>query len=119
MKPENEAKIEARLTALRSQMDSIPALLDGALLTKHNRTLRKDGSVHVSPAYYTFQYLAPDGKRAWKRIPKGSKIVVERLVKAGATYHKLSREYTALLTELSLDGSKKKTLDQTPSTPDI
>jgi len=107
MTPENEARIEARLTALRSQMESIPALLDGALLTKHNRTVRKDGSIHVSPAHYTFQYLAADGKRAWKRIPKGAKTVVERLEKAGRTYQKLSREYTALLTELSLAGSKK------------
>jgi hypothetical protein len=101
-------KKEARIGAIRKQMDVIPALLDGSLMSKRNRVRRKDGSVHVSPEHYTFQYRGADGKRKWKRIPRKAKATVERLVRAGSRYRKLEREYTALLTERSLaDGGKK------------
>jgi hypothetical protein len=83
-------------------------MLDGILMTKHNRVRRKDGSIHVSPEHCTFQYRGADGKRKWKRIPRNAKTAVERLVRAAARYRTLEREYTALLTELSLaDGGKK------------
>ncbi len=108
MKHENEAEIEARLASIRSQMEAIPAFLDGALLAKRNRTVRKDGSIRVSPEYCTFQYLGADGKRKWKRIPKAARAAVERLVRAGTRYRKLVREYTALMNETSLAGSGKK-----------
>ena len=101
-------KKEARIGAIRRQMDEIPAILDGSLMTKRNRVKRKDGSIQVSPEHYTFQYRGADGKRKWKRIPRNAKTTVERLVRAANRYRKLEREYTALLTELSLaDGGKK------------
>jgi hypothetical protein len=108
MTREKETEIEARLAAIRAQMEATPAMLDGTLLTKHNRTARKDGSIRVSPEYYTFQYLGVDGKRKWKRIPKGARAAVERLVCAGTRYRKLVREYTALMNETSLAGAGKK-----------
>ena len=95
-------KKEARIGTIRKKMDEIPAMLDGALMVKRNRVRRKDGSVHVSAEYYTFQYRGADGKRKWKRIPKNAKVTVERLVRAASRYRKLDREYLALLTELSL-----------------
>ncbi len=92
-------------------MDKIPAMLDGTLMVKHNRVRRKDGSVHVSAGYYTFQYRGADGRRKWKRVPRNAKASVERLVRAASRYRKLDREYSALLTELSLaHGGKKKTI---------
>ena len=101
-------KKEARIGAIRKQMEKISALLEGTLMVKHNRVKRKDGSVQVSPEHYTFQYRGADGKRKWKRIPRKAKVAVERLVRAGKRYRKLEQEYTALLTELSLtDGGKK------------
>ena len=101
-------KKEARIGAIRRQMDKIPAMIEGTLMVKHNRVRRKDGSVHVSPEHYTFQYRGANGKRKWKRIPKKAKTTVEQLVRAAKRYRKLEREYTALLTELSLeDGGKK------------
>lgn len=104
-----EARIkEARIDALWKHMGEIPAMLDGALLVKHNRVKRKDGSVHVSPEHYTFQYRGAGGKRQWKRIPKQAKAAVARLVRAAERYRTLEREYTALLTELSLEGDAKK-----------
>lgn len=108
MKPgETQAK-EARVGAIRAQIDQIPAMLDGTLMTKHNRVRRKDGSVHVSPEHCSFQYRGADGKRKWKRIPRNAKAVVGRLVRAAERYRALEREYTGLLTELSLaDGGKK------------
>lgn len=108
MKRKTEQEIETRLAEIRVQIEAIPALLDGALLTKHNRVARKDGSIRVSPEYYTFQYTGADGKRKWKRIPKGAKAAVKRLVQAGTRYKKLIREYTALMNEASLTGMGKK-----------
>ena len=108
MTPEEMLKIEARLDAIRARVGGIAAMIDGALLVKHNRTPRKDGSVHVSPELYTFQYRGADGERKWKRIPKAAKPSVERLVRAGESYRALEREYAALLTELTLAGGSKK-----------
>ena len=108
MTPEETQKNEERVGAIRAQIDEIPAMLDGTLMTKHNRVKRKDGSVHVSPEHCTFQYRGTDGKRQWKRIPRNAKAVVGRLVRAAERYRALEREYTALLTEISLaDGGKK------------
>ncbi|MCK5862370.1 MAG: hypothetical protein KAH38_07785 [Candidatus Hydrogenedentes bacterium] len=101
-------KKEARIGTIRKKMDEIPAMLDGTLMVKHNRVSRKDGSVHVSAGYHTFQYRGADGKRKWKRIPKNAKAAVERLVRAARRYRKLDREYSALLTELSLAHGGKK-----------
>ena len=108
MAQEDTLKMVARIEAIRTRIDEIPAMLDGTLMTKHNRVKRKDGSVHVSPEHCTFQYRGADGKRKWKRIPRNAKAIVERLVRAGARYRALEREYTALLTELSLADDSKK-----------
>ena len=89
-------------------MDKIPAMLEGALMVKHNRVTRKNGDIHVSPECYTFQYRGADGNRKWKRISKKAKTTVEMLVRAAKRYRKLEREYTALLTELSLENGGKK-----------
>ncbi len=101
-------EIQKRLATIRKQIEAIPAMLDGVLLTKHNRTVRKDGTVNISPENFTFQYLGTDGKRKWKRIPKGAKPGVERLVRAGTHYRQLVREYASLMTEASLAGDAKK-----------
>ena len=101
-------KKEARIKEVITKMGEIPALLEGTLMVKRNRVKRKDGSVHVSPEYYTFQYRGADGKRKWKRIPKSKKTAVKRLVEAGKQYRELEKEYTALLTEISLDEGGKK-----------
>jgi hypothetical protein len=108
MTPEDTQKKGARIGAIRKQIDEIPAMLNGTLLAKHNRTRHKDGSVHISPAHYTFQYRGADGKRQWKRIPRNAKATVERLVRAGDRYRALEREYAALLTEFSLANDGKK-----------
>lgn len=100
-------KIEARIETIRHKMGEIPAMLDGALLTKRNRVKRKDGSVYISPEYYTFQYRGADGKRRWKRIPKKALSSVKKLVRAATRYRELEREYTALVTELSVTERKK------------
>lgn len=101
-------KKEARVEAIWKRLEAIPALLDGTLMTKHNRVRRKDGSLHVSPEHCTFQYRGADGKRYWKRIPRNAKAGVERLVRAGESYRALEGEYRALLTELALDADAKK-----------
>jgi hypothetical protein len=101
-------KKEARVEAIWRQMEAIPAMLDGTLMPKRNRVGRKDGSIHVSPEHWTFQYRGANGKRQWKRIPRNAKAVVGRLVRAGESYRAMEREYRALLTELTLaDGAKK------------
>jgi hypothetical protein len=108
MTAEEAQKRQVRIEALRRQMGEIPAMLNGTLMAKRNRARRKDGSVHVSPEYSTFQYRGADGQRRWKRIPRSAKAAVERLVRAGERYRALEREYTALMTELGLaDGGKK------------
>ncbi len=112
-------EIQKRLATIRKQIEAITAMLDGALLTKRNRTVRKDGSINISPENYTFQYLGTDGKRKWKRIPKGAKPAVERLVRAGARYRQLAREYAALMTEASLEGDAKKKIDPPLASPGI
>ena len=108
MTPTERQQKVSRSEAVWRQMEAIPALLDGALLSKRNRLGRKDGSIHVSPEHWTFQYRGADGKRRWKRIPRKAKATVERLVRAGERYRTLEREYRALLTELALDDDGKK-----------
>ena len=108
MAPAERQKKEARSRAIRAAIDDIPALLDGTLMTKHNRVKRKDGSIRVSPEHCTFQYRSADGKRQWKRIPRSAKAAVQRLVRAGVRYRALEREYRALLTELALADDGKK-----------
>ena len=108
MTPAERQKKEARTRSIRAEIDDIPALLDGTLMTKHNRVKRKDGSIHVSPEHCTFQYRSADGKRQWKRIPRSTRAAVERLVRAGERYRALEPEYRAVLTELTLDDGGKK-----------
>ena len=101
-------KTDARITAIRSQIAAIGAMLDGTLMVKHNRTKRKDGSVRVSPEHYTLQYRGADGKRRWKRIPEKARRAVDRLVRNGMLYRELEREYAALMTEAALADCGKK-----------
>lgn len=108
MTPEALQKKEARIHAIRAKIDEIPAILDGTLMTKHNRVRRKDGSIHVSPEHCTFQYRGADGRRHWKRIPRNAKAAVQRLVHAGDRYRALEQEYRALRTELVLAADGKK-----------
>lgn len=108
MKHKNIKAKQARIRAIRKQIAEISAMLEGTLMTKRNRVQRKDGSVHVSPQYYTFQYRGADGRRQWKRIPKKALAAVKRLVRAGKRYRELECEYAALITELSLADSGKK-----------
>jgi hypothetical protein len=69
MTPEETQRKAVRVEAISQQIEGIPAILDGTLLTKHNRVRRVDGSIRTSPEHYTFQYRGTDGKRMWKRIP--------------------------------------------------
>ena len=108
MTPDEKQQKEARLRAIKAKIDAIPAMLDGTLMTKRNRVKRKDGSVHISPEHWTFQYRGANGKRQWKRIPKTARASVERLVRAGARYRALEREYRGVLTELALADDGKK-----------
>lgn len=108
MTPEDARMTESRIATIRTRIDEIPTMLEGTLMTKHNRVRRKDGRVHVSPEYCTFQYRGADGKRKWKRIPRNAKAAVGRLVRAAERYRALEREYAALLTEFSLADSGKK-----------
>jgi len=101
-------KNDARIDEILLQIGSIEAMLDGALLTKHNRVARKDGIVHISPAHYVFQYRGADGRRKWKAVPTGAHKAVERLVEAGKRYRALQAEYSALMTERSLGADVKK-----------
>jgi len=99
---------DARIDAIRAEIDGIQVMLHGALLANRNRAKRKDGSVQVSPEHYTFQYYDVDGRRKSRRIPGNAKTAVERLVRAGDRYRTLEREYRMRMTEVSLaDGVKK------------
>jgi len=108
MKPKNIKAKQDRIRAIRKQIEEIPAMLEGSLMSKRNRVQRKDGSIHLSPQYYTLQYRGADGRRKWKRIPKKALATVKRLVRAGKRYRALEREYAALITELSLAHSSTK-----------
>ncbi len=108
MTDEERRRKEARIRAIHAQIEDIPHLLDGTLMAKRNRVKRKDGSIHVSPEHWTFQYRRADGKRQWKRIPRSAKAAIQRLVRAGVRYRVLEQEYRSLMTELALDDGGKK-----------
>lgn len=108
MTTDQRQKKEARVRNIRKEIGGIPALLDGSLLTKHNRVKRKDGSVHTSREHFTFQYRDAEGKRCWKRVPRDRRASVDLLVRAGQRYRALDAEYRALLTELALDPDTQK-----------
>lgn len=101
-------KTDARIDMILLKIGSIEAMLEGALLTKRNRVSRKDGSVHVSPTHYVFQYRSADGKRKWKAVPESAYKAVKRLVEAGKRYRVLEAEYSALMTERTLMSDVKK-----------
>ena len=69
---------------------------------RSNRKRRKDGSEYVSVPYSTFQYKGTDGKRTWKRIPRGSETRVKKLIMTGERYRVLEKEYRGLVSELGL-----------------
>lgn len=108
MTPEQTQKKQARIAELIKQIEAIPAMLDGTLMTKNNRVKRKDGSIHVSPDHYTFQYRGADGRRLWKRVPRSARAAVLKLVRAAQRYRALEQEYSALMTELALANDGKK-----------
>ncbi len=109
MKSKAAVSPQERMEHIRDLIEAIPAMLDGELLIKHNRVKRKDGSVHISPAYYSFQYRDINGKRHWKRIPGHALNQVKKLVNAAKRYRLLEREFRTLCTELTLaDPDKKK-----------
>ncbi len=105
---EEIGETDARINEILVKIGGVEAMLDGALLTKHNRAARKDGSVHTSPEHYVFQYRGADGRRKWKAVPTGAHKAVERLVEAGKRYRALEAEYSALMTERSLGADVKK-----------
>ena len=114
---EKSGETDARIDEILLKMRSIEAMLDGALLTKHNRVARKDSTVHISPAHYVFQYRGADGKRKWKAVPTGAHKAVERLVEAGRRYRALETEYSALMTERSLMADVKKNTEELRDCP--
>ncbi len=101
-------EILARVREIEEAVRQLGPMLVGVLMEKRNRKQRKDGSAYVSAPYYTFQYRDTDGQRRWKRVPRGLKGRVRKLVETGAQYRALEREYAGLRTELGLIEAAKK-----------
>ena len=108
MNNSNTAEIGARASEIIEQIKGLGPMVNGLLLVKHNRSARKDGTTHVSPAHYVLQYRGADGKRKWANVPARSRKAVERMAEAGKLYRRLEAEYCALATEAALAGCGKK-----------
>jgi hypothetical protein len=105
-------QLEAETRDLFACIAALDGVLVGTLLEKRNRRRRKDGSLYVSPPYYTFQYQGRDGKQDWRRIPRQQKARVERMIANGREYLRLRKAAETLLRDaalLGLTGKKKDT----------
>jgi hypothetical protein len=100
--------IETRIRELRAMAAGFGAMLDGCLQTKKNRVANRDGSTHVSPEHYQFQYRGADGKTRWRSVPRKHCGEVRRLIAKGREYRRIEREYAALVNEAALVGLGKK-----------
>ena len=100
--PKTPEELQNRIREIAEDVSALGPMLVGALLAKHNRKRRRDGSTYVSEAYYTFQYRGTDGRRHWRRIPREQKPRIQKLIETGARYQRLEREYAALTTQLGL-----------------
>lgn len=101
--------IERRLAEIRDAVAALGPILVGSILTGRNKKERKDGSVYVSKPYYSFQYRDAGGRRVQRRVPRGAKAAVERMVAEGRRFTELQAEYAALSNELALlPGTGKK-----------
>lgn len=101
-------QVWGRVREVSEEILKLGPILVGTVTKRPNRKRRKDGSEYVSVAYSTFQYKGADGRRKWKRIPRGAEARVKKLVVAGKRYRMLEREYRGLITELGLLESVKK-----------
>ena len=99
----------ARIREVAEEVARLGPMLVGTLTKRPNRKRRQDGSEYVSVAYGTFQYKGMDGRRKWKRIPRGAEGRVAKLITIGDRYRVLEQEYRGLASELGLlDAAKKK-----------
>lgn len=99
----------ARVRAVVKEISQLGPMLVGTLTKRPNRKKRQDGSEYVSTPYGTFQYKGVDGRRKWKRIPRGAEGHISKLIAVGDRYRILEQEYRGLASELGLlDGAKKK-----------
>ena len=98
----------ARIREVAKQVQRLGPMLVGTLTQRPNRKRRKDGSEYVSVAYSTFQYKGTDGRRKWKRIPRGAEGRVRKLIAVGDRYRVLEQEYRGLASELGLLEAAKK-----------
>ncbi len=101
-------QVLGRVREIADEISRLGPMLVGTLTKRPNRKLRKDGSEYVSVAYSTFQYKGADGKRKWKRIPRGAETRVKKLIVAGERYRVLEQEYRGLVSELGLLEAAKK-----------
>ena len=101
-------QILGRIREVAAEMSRLGPMLIGTLTKRPNRKRRKDGSEYVSVAYSTFQYKGVDGKRKWKRIPRGAETRVKKLIVTGERYRVLEQEYRGLVSELGLLEAAKK-----------
>jgi hypothetical protein len=102
------AQLETEIRDIFMSMTALDGVLLGNLLEKHNRKRRKDGSIYVSPPYYTFQYQGANGKQEWRRIPRQHKARVERMIGNGREYVRLRKSAERLLRDAALLGLNGK-----------
>ena len=98
----------ARIREVAAEVAQLGPLLVGTLTQRPNRKRRRDGSEYVSAPYSTFQYKGADGRRKWKRIPRGMEGRVKHLIAVGLRYQALEQEYRGLASALGLLETAKK-----------
>lgn len=98
----------ARIREVAVEVARLGPLLVGTLTQRPNRKRRRDGSEYVSVPYSTFQYKGADGRRKWKRIPRGLEGRVKQLIAVGVRYQALEQEYRGLASALGLLETAKK-----------
>ena len=105
---ESAKQVLGRIREVAEEISRLGPMLVGTLTKRPNRKRRKDGSEYVSSPYSTFQYKGADGRRKWKRIPRGAEGRIKKLIVTGERYRLLEQEYRGLASELGiLDASKK------------
>ena len=101
-------QVLGRISEVAEEISRLGPMLVGTLTKRPNRKRRKDGSEYVSHPYSTFQYKGADGRRKWKRIPRGAEGRIKKLIVTGERYRLLEQEYRGLASELGLLEASKK-----------
>ena len=98
---------QKRLLAVRGEVEGLGPVILGTLSRRTQKYRTADGTVKTCPAQSSLK-IAGTGNLVTMRIPKSLEKTVEGMIRNGARWRELHREYTVLTSFLAAKGALKK-----------